>query len=125
MAWCRSNVVQNQIKKNIDKEKELEVSLSSINDPSSGERLWKNTESGRIISGSLIFTDNEKDTSSFLCAKDLLLRNGDKCIPGNYWHAFVKVSMHICIIEFALISCSSAQSMVGCLSLKCWHDYIP
>lgn len=45
---------------------------------------WFNTQSGRLLPSSDMYTSAQRLTANFHRAKALWLSNGDKCIPGSY-----------------------------------------
>ncbi|KAF9060812.1 hypothetical protein BDP27DRAFT_1491210 [Rhodocollybia butyracea] len=63
----------------------VDHSLSTCTlDSSTTAQKWQNTFSGRHVPMSPIFEADEKSNATFHRAKDLVLENLDKCMPGSY-----------------------------------------
>ncbi|KAJ3829433.1 hypothetical protein F5880DRAFT_396644 [Lentinula raphanica] len=53
-------------------------------DPAAAEQHWFNTRSGRLVPDTDLFTGSEKSQGKFRQGKDVILVNGDRCMPRSY-----------------------------------------
>ncbi|KAJ3884926.1 hypothetical protein GG344DRAFT_83339 [Lentinula edodes] len=53
-------------------------------DPTASEQCWQNTQSGRRVPDSPLFTNSEKLNGKYRRVKEVLIANGDRCMPSSY-----------------------------------------
>ncbi|KAJ3714464.1 hypothetical protein C8R42DRAFT_726467 [Lentinula raphanica] len=53
-------------------------------DPAATKQHWSNTQSGRRVPETALFTSSDKSQAKFRQSKDVILVNGDRCTPLSY-----------------------------------------